>query len=113
METLVAQQPLLVLTDHKNLQYICTAKRLNPRQAQWSLFFTRFNFTLSYRPGSKDGKADALSRMDNKEDKKECEETIFSSTSWINGINWDFNVELNNTYHTPEECLAEKKYVPP
>ena len=28
-----------VLTDHKNLQYLKEAKRLNPRQARWALFF--------------------------------------------------------------------------
>ncbi|KAL2095538.1 hypothetical protein ACEWY4_007686 [Coilia grayii] len=54
--------PFIVWTDHKNLEYIRTAKRLNPRQARWSLFFSRFNFSLSYRPGSRNVKPDALSR---------------------------------------------------
>uniref|UniRef100_A0A8C1WJF3 Integrase catalytic domain-containing protein n=1 Tax=Cyprinus carpio TaxID=7962 RepID=A0A8C1WJF3_CYPCA len=48
-----ANCPFTVLTAQKNLEYLRTAKRLNPRQARWSLFFTRFNFTVSYRPGSK------------------------------------------------------------
>ncbi|KAK3527107.1 hypothetical protein QTP86_010887, partial [Hemibagrus guttatus] len=56
-----AKHPFLVLTDHKNLEYLRDAKRLNPRQARWALFFTRFNFTIYYRPGSKNVKADALS----------------------------------------------------
>ncbi len=54
--------PFLVWTDHKNLEYICTAKRLNSCQARWSLFFTRFNFTFSYRPGSRNVKPNTLSR---------------------------------------------------
>lgn len=58
-----AEHPFVVLTDHKNLEYLHTAKRLNPRQARWALFFARFNFTISYRPGSKNTKEDALSRM--------------------------------------------------
>lgn len=33
-----AEQPFLVWTDHKNLAYIQTAKRLNSRQARWALF---------------------------------------------------------------------------
>ncbi len=45
--------PFIVWTDHKNLEYIKTAKRLNSRQARWALFFGRFDFVLSYRPGSK------------------------------------------------------------
>ncbi|KAK3518249.1 hypothetical protein QTP70_034616 [Hemibagrus guttatus] len=57
-----AKHPFQVLTDHKNLEYIQQAKRLNPRQARWSLFFNRFQFILSYRPGSKNLKPDALSR---------------------------------------------------
>ncbi|XP_068094450.1 1,25-dihydroxyvitamin D(3) 24-hydroxylase, mitochondrial-like [Hyperolius riggenbachi] len=51
-----------VYTDHKNLEYIEGAKRLSPRQARWSLFFSRFRFIITYTPGSKDVKADALSR---------------------------------------------------
>ncbi|KAI7797064.1 hypothetical protein IRJ41_012065 [Triplophysa rosa] len=56
-------QPFLVWTDHKNLEYVRSAKRLSARQARWALFFGRFNFTLSYRPGSKNVKPDALSRL--------------------------------------------------
>ena len=33
------QNPFLVWTDHKNLEYLKQAKRLNPRQARWALFF--------------------------------------------------------------------------
>ncbi|KAK3572475.1 hypothetical protein QTP86_033904 [Hemibagrus guttatus] len=56
-----ARHPFQVLTDHRNLECLHGAKRLNPRQARWALFFTRFRFTVTYRPGSKNGKADALS----------------------------------------------------
>ncbi len=58
-----AQHPFEVITDHKNLQYLREAKRLNPRQARWALFFTRFHFTVTYRPGHKNLKADAISRL--------------------------------------------------
>lgn len=58
-----AQHQFLVLADHKNLEYIQQAKQLNPRQARWSLFFNHFQFTLSYRPGSKILKPDSLSRV--------------------------------------------------
>ncbi|KAI2644950.1 Transposon Ty3-I Gag-Pol polyprotein [Labeo rohita] len=58
-----ANHPFQVITDHKNLQYLRDAKRLCPRQARWALFFTRFNFSISYRPGSKNIRADALSRL--------------------------------------------------
>lgn len=46
-----AKQKFTVFTNHKNLQYLCDTKCLNPRQARWALIFTRFNFTSSYHPG--------------------------------------------------------------
>uniref|UniRef100_A0A8K9UV21 Gypsy retrotransposon integrase-like protein 1 n=1 Tax=Oncorhynchus mykiss TaxID=8022 RepID=A0A8K9UV21_ONCMY len=58
-----ATVPFVVWTDHRNLEYIRSAKRLNARQARWALFFARFEFVISYRPGSKNTKPDALSRL--------------------------------------------------
>lgn len=60
-------QPFLVLMHHKNLEYLHSTKRLNPRQAHWALFFTLFNFTLPHRPGSKNRKADVLSHIKSKD----------------------------------------------
>ena len=38
------------------------AQDLNRRQARWSLFLSRFNYTLCHHPGSSMGELDALSR---------------------------------------------------
>uniref|UniRef100_A0A8C5MLK4 Gypsy retrotransposon integrase-like protein 1 n=1 Tax=Leptobrachium leishanense TaxID=445787 RepID=A0A8C5MLK4_9ANUR len=57
-----AKHPVVVYTDHRNLEYLRTAKRLRPRQARWALFFARFLLHITYRPGVRNGKADALSR---------------------------------------------------
>ena len=54
------QHPILIWTDHKNLTYIRNAKRLDPRQARWALLSSRFNFSLTFRLGSKNVRADAL-----------------------------------------------------
>ncbi|KAL0163498.1 hypothetical protein M9458_039251 [Cirrhinus mrigala] len=59
--------PFTVWTVHQNLTVIRQTKQLNPRQAQWALFFEHFNFHLSYRPGSKNTKADALSHQHQKD----------------------------------------------
>jgi len=48
--------------DHKNLEYFMTAKQLNWRQAQWSLYLSCFNFTLHHKPRKSMGKPHALSR---------------------------------------------------
>lgn len=55
------EHPFIIWMDHKNLTYLRTAMRLNPCQACWSLFFSRFNFSISYRPGSRNIKPDTLS----------------------------------------------------
>lgn len=53
----------LVWIDHKSLKYLRTARRLNARQARWSLFLSCFNYSCSYGPGSRNAKSDALSRQ--------------------------------------------------
>jgi hypothetical protein len=54
--------PLQLITDHKNLEYFMTKKLLNCKQAHWSVFLTRFDYEIVYRPGKSNGKADALTR---------------------------------------------------
>lgn len=73
-----ASLPFIVWTDHRNLEYIRSAKRLNARQAGWALFFARFDFSISYRPGSKNVKADALSRLFDSSDSPSTSEGIIS-----------------------------------
>jgi hypothetical protein len=48
-----AQHPVTVHTDHKNLEYFMSAKVPNRQQARWSISLSRFNFVITYRPGSK------------------------------------------------------------
>jgi len=57
-----ATHPVEIWTDHKNLEYFITAKKLNHRQARWSLHLARFDFLLHHCPGRTMGKLDALSR---------------------------------------------------
>lgn len=56
-------QPFLIWADHKNLSYLKNAKRLNSRQAWWAVFLGLFRFSLTYHPGSRNTKPDALSRL--------------------------------------------------
>ena len=48
--------------DHKNLEYFMSTKKLNQRQARWSLLLARFDFLLHHQPRKTMGKSDALSR---------------------------------------------------
>jgi len=51
-----------IWTDHKNLEYFMTAKKLNRCQARWSLHLARFDFLLHHCPGHAMGKPDTLLR---------------------------------------------------
>jgi RNase H-like domain found in reverse transcriptase len=57
-----AQRKVEIWMDHKNLEYFMTAKKLNCRQARWSLYLSRFDFVMHHHPGKSMGKCDALSR---------------------------------------------------
>lgn len=57
-----AKFPIKVISDHRNLLYFKKPQRLNSRQIRWSIFLSRFDFRISYRPGAQGGKPDALSR---------------------------------------------------
>ncbi|XP_071210165.1 uncharacterized protein [Salvelinus alpinus] len=83
-----ASQPFQVLTDHKNLEYIQQAKRLNSRQARWSLFFSRFQFILTYRPGSKNLKPDALSRVYSPAIREDTDMTVLPAAKIVAPISW-------------------------
>ncbi|KAG5727516.1 hypothetical protein E4T56_gene12212 [Termitomyces sp. T112] len=49
-----------VWTDHKNLKYFQTAKKLNCHQAQWPLYLANFDFLLHHKPGQSMEKPDTL-----------------------------------------------------
>ena len=65
-----AKHKVEVWTDHRNLEYFMTAQKLNRRQARYSLYLSRFDFTLHHRPGRSMGKPDALSRRSDHGDRK-------------------------------------------
>jgi hypothetical protein len=53
-----------VHTDHKNLEYFMTVRKLSERQMRWSLVLSRYNFQIIHIAGTANGRADALSRRD-------------------------------------------------
>ncbi len=110
-----AKLPFLVLTDHRNLEYIRSAKRLNPRQARWSLFFSRFDFKVTYRPGSKNGKADALSRQFDHLPTSNVSEPILPSKVILAPVRWDLMTEISEALISdpaPAKCPPDLTYVP-
>ncbi|ROL42288.1 Transposon Tf2-6 polyprotein [Anabarilius grahami] len=108
-----AKHSFLVLTDHKNLEYLKAAKRLNPRQARWAMFFSRFDFSISYRPGSKNVKADALSRLHAPVEKDEEPETVLPESIFVNPISWleETLPSSNASSNAPPGCPQSLQYI--
>ncbi|XP_075449215.1 sec1 family domain-containing protein 2-like [Ascaphus truei] len=90
-----AETPITIVTDHKNLLYIEGARRLGARQARWPLFFSRFNFVISYLPGTKNVKADALSHQFLLEDNSEDQlKTILPSKLILSSTNFEALMDI-------------------
>ncbi|KAK3553204.1 hypothetical protein QTP86_031796 [Hemibagrus guttatus] len=107
--------PFQVLTDHRNLEYLRGAKRLNPRQARWVLFFTRFQFTVSYRPGSKNGKAHALSRQSEGAGDLGQPKLILPATALLAPVRWDLLGEIRQAHAEeppPPDCPPRRLFIP-
>ncbi|KAK3565772.1 hypothetical protein QTP86_015024 [Hemibagrus guttatus] len=109
-----AHHPFQVLNDHRNLEYLRGAKRLNPRQARWVLFFTRFLFTVSSRPGSKKGKTDALSRQFEAANESGQPDLILPATALLAPVQWDLVEEIRRAHADeppPAGCPPNKLFV--
>ncbi len=107
--------PFIVWTDHKNLEYIKTAKRLNSRQARWALFFGRFDFVLSYRPGSKNVKPDALSRIFDRSERPSTPECILPESLFVSTLVWEVESKVKRALQgvtPPAGCPPNRLFVP-
>ena len=51
---------VLVLSDHKNLEYFATTKQLTHQQVCWSEYLSGFNYLIHYRSGHLGTESDAL-----------------------------------------------------
>jgi transposase InsO family protein len=82
-------EPFSVLTDHRALEYFATKRELTPRQMRWAMTVADFNLKLTYRPGTANVAADALSRKQEelktqKEKDKAARTRAFLSAEQIN-----------------------------
>lgn len=100
-----AEHPFLVWTNHKNLEYLRTAKRLNSHQARWSLFINQFIFQLSYRPGSKNAKPDAFSQANDPESSLEEVALILPRSCVVGAISWGIEERVIGFHPIDYLCL--------
>ena len=71
---------------------------LNSRQARWALFFNRFSFSLSYRPGSKNIKPDALSRQFQPDESPAHPEGILPPSWVIGAVTWEVEDQVKRSH---------------
>ncbi|KAI3376076.1 hypothetical protein L3Q82_016603 [Scortum barcoo] len=88
-----AEQPFLVWTDHKNLAYLRSAKRLNPRQARWALFPEQFSLDTSpSEPAS-----------------------ILPPSCIVGAASWDIETRVQEAlkdHPAPNNCPKDRLFVP-
>lgn len=95
-------------------KYLQTAKCLNSRQAWWALFFNRFNFRLSFRPGSKNLKPDALSQIHSPNPSPEVPENILPHSCLLGAVSWEIEDQVKHTMEEasiPRGCPTNRLFV--
>lgn len=92
-----------------------TEKRLNPHLSRWALFFVRFDFTLSYRLGSKNVKADVLSQVHDTEDRREKVTPVIPLFRIVAPVVWNVDPDIRRALRqepSPAHCPEGRIYVP-
>ncbi|KAK3512929.1 hypothetical protein QTP70_029085 [Hemibagrus guttatus] len=82
--------------------------------ARWALFFTRFQFSVTYRPGSKNGKADMLSRQFETTGEPMQPDLILPATAILAPVRWSLMEEIHRSHADeppPAGCPATKVFV--
>lgn len=108
--------PFVVWADHKNLSCLLSARRLNSRQDHWALFLGRFQFTLTYCPGSRNIKPDDLSHHFASLVEDSPEDTSLPSSCVVGAARWEIEQvvqEAQGDLLTPVNCPPDRMFVPP
>lgn len=94
-----------IYTDHKNLTSFATSKELNKRQVRWTEFLADYNFTIIYRKGSENGRADALSR------RPDHFQEVPPETGAILKINKDGNLVPTASLYATSRIVIENSWI--
>uniref|UniRef100_A0A8C6VUD0 Gypsy retrotransposon integrase-like protein 1 n=1 Tax=Nothobranchius furzeri TaxID=105023 RepID=A0A8C6VUD0_NOTFU len=107
--------PFTIWTEHQNLIHIQNARQLNPRQARWALFFESLHFDLAYHPGSKNLKADTLSRRYTQSAPVREPPPILLAQKFIAALHWPVEDAIRAALPTdpaPADAPSDRLYVP-
>ena len=99
-----------IISDHKNLQYFLTNRKLSERQVRWSYILSNFNFELKLRAGKSSARPDALSRReqdmpkDGDDERLKSREMQLIKESWIKPEN-----KITKAYHMTPTSVKKKE----
>ena len=82
-----SRYPIMVYSDHKNLSYFTTTKKINRRQVRWTELLASYNFQIHYWKGSENGRADALSQRSDLTTEETQERSLFTGKGKILVLN--------------------------
>ena len=75
------------------MQFLKSARALSAKQLRWTLFLNDYDFVITYRPGKENAKADALSRINDFDDKISIQQdTPIIAPEKILGLTRNFNL---------------------
>jgi hypothetical protein len=103
------KHPVIVKSDHRNLQAFMTTKELNARQARWAEELSSYNFITEHIKGKENKVADALSRRPDYRENTEFNRTtkIFEETE--RGLILNKNIKLNMMKFNNEDEEIKKR----
>ena len=104
-----ASTKVRIYTDHKALEYFMTKKELTSRQARWVEILSQFFFTIIYRPGKQNEKADALSRREQDVDPQTQVKTEHRTRALLQPDQLDARIlkELEESEESPKIAALE------
>ena len=84
------EKPVEIYTDHKNLLFFTSKRKLNRRQCRWQEFFSDYNFKIHHVSGTDNVVADVLSRRAdyilNKDENESSKTVLLPHSLFVNSI---------------------------
>ena len=108
-ELQATSQRIKVYSDHKALEYFMTTKQLTARQARWAEALSEYYFTIMYRAGKSNRKADALTRRDDEVKAQDGVKTEYRTRAFLSEdqidprVLQDLGIEINPLELAPLE----------